>query len=179
MRTTVIKNNKYWRSGGPEHHLNSSFSHQSKRITKVKSRVFVLKVVWWPSELICFVLAHICLRYPVIGTYRSWLWAVLHNERILRDIKNLINVSLFSLFLVCLLYIYRCFAVLKINWIITCEKRPKGRSLNWYPVKINWIITCEDNKQLRWFWDSFAHELTKLVLTKVATSGPHLNFLWT
>ena len=82
-----------------------------------------------------------CLRYPVVGTYRSLLWAVLHNERILQGKRNLITVSLFLLFFVYLLYIYRCFAVLKINW----------------------IITCEDIKQLRWFWDSFAHELTKLV----------------
>ena len=38
-------------------------------------------------------------------------------------------------------------------------------------LKINWIITCEDNKQLRWFWDSFAHELTKLV--------PRVSLRWT
>ena len=56
-----------------------------------------------------------CLRCPVVGTYRSLQWAVLHNERILQDKRNLITVSLFSLFFVCLLYIYRCFAVLKIN----------------------------------------------------------------
>ena len=67
------------------------------------------------DELIYFVLVQLCLRYPVIGTYRSLLWVVLRNERILRDIRNLITVSLFSLFFVCLLYIYRCFAVLKIN----------------------------------------------------------------
>ena len=56
----------------------------------------------------------LCLRYPVIGTYRSLLWVALRNERILRDIRNLITVSLFSLFFVCLLYIYCCFAVLKL-----------------------------------------------------------------
>ena len=56
-----------------------------------------------------------CLRCPVVGTYRSLQWAVLHNERILQDKRNLITESLFSLFFVCLLYIYRCFAVLKIN----------------------------------------------------------------
>ena len=47
-----------------------------------------------------------CLRCPVVGTYRSLQWAVLHNERILQDKRNLITVSLFSLFFVCLLYIY-------------------------------------------------------------------------
>ena len=57
-----------------------------------------------------------CLWCPVVGTYRSLQWAVLHNERILQHKRNLITVSLFSLFFVCLLYIYRCFAVLKINF---------------------------------------------------------------
>ena len=65
--------------------------------------------LWWPSELIYFVLVQLCLQYPVIGTYRSLLWVVLHNERILRDIRNLINVSSFSLLFVYSLYIYRCF----------------------------------------------------------------------
>ena len=55
-----------------------------------------------------------CLPCPVVGTYRSLQLAVLHNERILQDKRNLITVSLFSLFFVCVLYIYRCFAVLKI-----------------------------------------------------------------
>ena len=112
-----------------------------------RSVVLTRSNLWWPSELIYFVLVQLCLWYPVIGTYHSLLWVVLHNERILWDIKNLINVSLFSLFFVCLLYIYRCFAVLEINWIIMCEERPKGPSPNWCP---NWIITCEDNKQ--WFY---------------------------
>ena len=56
-----------------------------------------------------------CLRCSVVGTYRSLQWAMLHNERILQDKRNLITVSLFSLFFVCLLYIYRCFAALKNN----------------------------------------------------------------
>ena len=47
-----------------------------------------------------------CLRCPVVGTCRSLQWAVLHNEQILQDKRNLITVSLFSLFFVCLLYIY-------------------------------------------------------------------------
>ena len=37
-----------------------------------------------------------CLRCPVVGTYRSLQWAVLHNERILQDKRNLITVSLFA-----------------------------------------------------------------------------------
>ena len=52
-----------------------------------------------------FVLEQLCLRYPVIGTYRSLLWVVLHNERILRDIRNLINVVFVFAFL-CLLAVY-------------------------------------------------------------------------
>ena len=44
------------------------------------------------------------------------LWVVLHNERILRDIRNLINVSLFSLLFVYSLYIYRCFNLLLIYY---------------------------------------------------------------
>ena len=47
-----------------------------------------------------------CLRCPVVGTYRSLQWAVLHNEWILQDKRNLITKSLFLLFFVCLLYIY-------------------------------------------------------------------------
>ena len=45
---------------------------------------------------------HHCLRYPVIGTYRSLLWVVLHNERILRGKRNLINF-VFVLAFLCLL----------------------------------------------------------------------------
>ena len=52
------------------------------------------------------------LRYPVVGTFRSLLWAVLHNERISRDKKNLINLSSFSLLFVYLPYVYRCFNLL-------------------------------------------------------------------
>ena len=54
---------------------------------------------------------------------------------------------LFSLFFVYSLYIYRCFAVLKIDWIITCEEcitceeRPKGCSPNWCP---EWV--CAEPK---------------------------------
>ena len=41
---------------------------------------------------------------------------VLHNERILQDIWNLINMSLFPLFFVYSLYIYRCFALCQIQY---------------------------------------------------------------
>ena len=44
MRTAVMNNKLYWWPGGPAHPLNSIFSNQFKRITKVKSRVLVLKV---------------------------------------------------------------------------------------------------------------------------------------
>ena len=40
-----------------------------------------------------------CLRYPVIGTYRSLLLVVLRNERMLRDKKNLVNVVFILVFL--------------------------------------------------------------------------------
>ena len=46
-----------------------------------------------------------CLRYPVIGTYRSLLWVVLRNERILRDKRNSINV-VFVLAFLCSLVVY-------------------------------------------------------------------------
>ena len=46
-----------------------------------------------------------CLRYPVIGTYRSLLWVVLRNKRILRDQRNLINV-VFVLAFLCSLAVY-------------------------------------------------------------------------
>ena len=45
------------------------------------------------------------MRYPVIGTYRSFLWVVLHNERILRDKRNLIS-AVFVLAFLCLLAVY-------------------------------------------------------------------------
>ena len=43
-RTTVI-NKLYWRPRGPAYPLNSIFSNQSKRITRVKSRIFVRKLL--------------------------------------------------------------------------------------------------------------------------------------
>ena len=92
--------------------------------------------LWWPSELIylslCFVcgirllahIAHCYGRYCIMSGYCKT-----------KGISLPCLCFRFSLFACCIgLYIYRCFAVLKINW----------------------IITCEDNKQLRWFWDSFA-----------------------
>ena len=67
----------------------------------------------------CFcAIMSVCLQYPVVGTYRSLLWVVLHSERILRDIRNLINVSLFWLFFVYSLYIYRCFNLLLIYYLL-------------------------------------------------------------
>ena len=65
----------------------------------------------------------LCLRYPVIGTYRSLLWVVLHNERILRDKRNLINVSLFWLLFVCSVYKYCCFDLLSIILVEIKELR--------------------------------------------------------
>ena len=61
--------------------------------------------LWWPSELIYFVLVQLCLRYPVIGTYCSLLWVVLRNERILRDIKEF-NYRVFVFAFLCLLAVY-------------------------------------------------------------------------
>ena len=50
-----------------------------------------------------------CLRYPVIGTYYLLSWVVLHDERISRDKKNVINMSLFLLVFVYSLCVYCCF----------------------------------------------------------------------
>ena len=58
---------------------------------------------------------------------------VLRNEGILRDKKNLINVVFVLAFL--------CLLAKRTNQIgapCPCEERPKGRSLNWYPV---WIAS--------------------------------------
>ena len=76
---------------------------------------FIRQWVVVAEPLINIFILVFCLRCPVVGTYRSLQWAVLHNERTLQDKRNSITVSLFSLFFVCLLYIHRCFAVLKIN----------------------------------------------------------------
>ena len=49
--------------------------------------------LWWPSEHnLMYLSLYNCLQYPVNGTCRLLLWVVLHNERILRDKRNLINV---------------------------------------------------------------------------------------
>ena len=108
-----------------QHYLDSEATHGKLKWYSVSQPTMILflypqlllrpilsaKELWWSSELIYFVLVQLCLRCPVIGTYRSLLWVVLHNEWILWDIRNLINVSLFSFFFVYSLYIYRCFAL--------------------------------------------------------------------
>ena len=45
-RTTVINNKQYSRPGGPAYPLNLIFSNQFKRITRVKSRIFVRKLLF-------------------------------------------------------------------------------------------------------------------------------------
>ena len=85
-----------------------------------------------------------CLRYPVIGTYRSLLGVVLRNERILRDKRNLINMSLLLLCFDHSLCINRCFA-------LCCH-------YHWYRLI---IILLVHNKVLRFETHCNAYELTK------------------
>ena len=63
-----------------------------------------------------------CLRAIMSAVSGYWhisliaMGGIAYNERILRDIRNLINVSLFWLFFVHSLYIYRCFALCRIQY---------------------------------------------------------------